>query len=62
MSAGALIKCETADEVMLQITELLGDSERRQSIGRAGREALAGTSDVADRYLDELLPYIKRDE
>ena len=61
LSAGAMVTCATAAEVMQQISDLLGDSGRRQSMGRAGREALAGKSNVADRYLEELLPYITTD-
>jgi len=57
-SAGALLKCNTTEEVMQQIDTLLGDEESCERMGRAGRNALTDKCDVADRYLDELLPYI----
>ena len=61
-SADALLQCDTADEVLSQVSELLGDADQRQRIGRAGREAIAVNSNVADRYFDELEPYIRVDQ
>jgi len=58
LSAGSLLKCKTADEVLHQVDALLTDVDRCKSMGRAGRDVLVGKSDVADRYLDELLPFI----
>ena len=61
LSAGALLKCKTADEVLHQVDVLLNDVDKCKSMGRAGRDVLVGKSDVADRYLDELLPFIEPD-
>ena len=41
-----------------QVDALLNDVDRCKSMGRAGRDVLVGKSDVADRYLEELLPFI----
>ncbi len=58
LCAGAMLRCETADAVLQQINAMLEDHVRLKTMGQAGCEAVTCNSDVADRYLDELLPFI----
>ena len=59
LTAGAMVRCEnSAAQVLATVSALLNDPERCATMSRAGKMALSDYGDVADRYVDAVLPFI----
>ena len=58
LNAGAMLQVENAQELAKQVDSLLGQADKRQSMGAAGRQIMLQHSDVLEQYINYLLPVI----
>lgn len=62
LSAGAMVQCDNASQVLGVVNDLLNEPDRREAMIRAGKNALTDYCDVADRYVEAVLPFIAIDK
>lgn len=58
VAAGAMRRVATAAELIALVETLLRDKVRLASMGQAGRDVVAGKSEVVDEYFEYIVPFI----